>query len=75
MSGRAVLLDRDGTLNVDRSLIYRLEQLVLIDGAIEGLRCLQVLRYALIVVANQSAVGQGLVGEEDVARVMRRCAK
>jgi len=75
MSGRTVLLDRDGTLNVDRSLTYRLEQLASTDGAIEGLRCLQVLRYALIVVANRSAVGQGLVGEEDVARVMRRCAK
>jgi len=63
---RVVFLDRDGVLNVDRYLTYRLGQLELVDGAVEGLSLLQALGFEFIIVTNQSAIGRGLYLEEDM---------
>lgn len=65
-SKRVIFLDRDGVLNVDRYLTYRPEQFELIHGVVEGLSCLQALGFEFIIITNQSAVGQGLVSEEQV---------
>jgi D-glycero-D-manno-heptose 1,7-bisphosphate phosphatase len=63
---RVIFLDRDGVLNVDKHVTYRLSQLALIDGVVEGLSNLQALGFAFIIVTNQSAVGRGLFTEEDL---------
>jgi D-glycero-D-manno-heptose 1,7-bisphosphate phosphatase len=65
---RVVFLDRDGVLNVDKHVTYRLSQLALIDGVVEGLSTLQALGFAFIIVTNQSAVGRGLFTEEALQR-------
>ncbi len=65
---RVIFLDRDGVLNVDKHVTYRLSQLVLIDGVVEGLSNLQALGFAFIIVTNQSAVGRGLFTAEDLHR-------
>jgi D-glycero-D-manno-heptose 1,7-bisphosphate phosphatase len=68
---RAVLLDRDGVLNVDRYVTYRPEQLALIEGAVEGLSWLQALGFLLIVVSNQPAIGRGHCSVGEVERFNR----
>ncbi|MBN1876014.1 MAG: HAD family hydrolase [Anaerolineae bacterium] len=69
---RIVFLDRDGVLNVDRHVTYRLEQFELIAGVIEGLSLLQALGFEFIIVTNQSAVGRGWISEHDVDRFNQR---
>jgi D-glycero-D-manno-heptose 1,7-bisphosphate phosphatase len=60
MSGRRfVLLDRDGTLIVERNYLASPEQVELLPGAVEGLCQLAGMGLGLIVVTNQSGIGRG----------------
>lgn len=56
---RAVILDRDGTIVVDRGYLDDPQQLSLLPGAAQGLRTLHERGHPLIVVSNQSGVGRG----------------
>jgi D-glycero-D-manno-heptose 1,7-bisphosphate phosphatase len=56
---RFVLLDRDGTINVERHYLSHPDQLELLPNAAAGLRRLQQLGLGLAVVTNQSGVGRG----------------
>jgi D-glycero-D-manno-heptose 1,7-bisphosphate phosphatase len=60
MQRKAVFLDRDGVLNVDLGYTYKPADLRLVDGAIEGLKDLIELGYALVVITNQSGVARGM---------------
>lgn len=57
---RYVLLDRDGTLIVDRHYLGDPEGVELLPGVALGLRKLRSLGLGLIVITNQSGVGRGL---------------
>ena len=61
MSGRFVLLDRDGTINEEVGYVLRPDQLHLIPGAVEALRELQGLGLGLVVLTNQSPIGRGMM--------------
>ena len=63
---RFVLLDRDGTIIIEREYLSDPQQVELIPGASEALRRLRHLRLGLAVVTNQSGVGCGYF---DAARV------
>ncbi len=56
---RFVLLDRDGTLNIERNYLSDPNKFELLPGASEGLRQLRTLGLGLVVISNQSAVGRG----------------
>lgn len=58
MSG-FVLLDRDGTINVERGYLTNPEDVQLLPGALQGLKRLADLGLGLVVITNQSAVGRG----------------
>jgi D-glycero-D-manno-heptose 1,7-bisphosphate phosphatase len=62
----AVFFDRDGVLNHDTGYTYKVEDLRLIDGAVETIRrCNRSNRY-VFVVTNQSGIARGLYGLQDV---------
>ena len=63
---RLVLLDRDGTINVERHYLSSPEELQLLPGAAPGIRLLRELGLPVVVVTNQSAVGRGYF---DMARL------
>jgi D-glycero-D-manno-heptose 1,7-bisphosphate phosphatase len=65
MSGaaRAVFLDRDGTLTEDRGYTYRVEDLRLLPGVVDGLRRLDRLGFRLVITTNQSGVARGYFTE------------
>jgi D-glycero-D-manno-heptose 1,7-bisphosphate phosphatase len=66
---RAAFIDRDGVINEDREFVYRPEDFVFLDGAVEGLRQLQAADYLLVVVTNQSGIARGLYSEADYQKL------
>jgi histidinol-phosphate phosphatase family protein len=66
--GRAVLLDRDGVINPDVGHPHRPEDAVLFADVGPALARIQQAGYALAVVSNQSGIGRGYFGVEDVIR-------
>ena len=64
MSGvPAVLVDRDGTLNIDHGYIGRIDLLNLYPYSVEALRVLQEAGFRLVVVTNQAGVARGMFDE------------
>lgn len=62
----AVFLDRDGTINVEKHYLYRVQDFELLPGAGEGIALLTQSGYRVVVVSNQSGIGRGYYTETDV---------
>ena len=69
---KVVILDRDGTIVVDRNYLSDPGGLEFLPGAAEGLRSLHRQGYRLVVITNQSGVGRGLFSLERLAAMNRR---
>lgn len=69
---KAVFLDRDGTLNIEKSYLCDPDQLVLFPDVIPSLQRLIENHFLLFVVTNQSGIGRGYYTEEDMHRVNKR---
>ena len=69
---RFVLLDRDGTLIVERSYLSDPDGVELIPGAVAALRELQALGFGIVVLTNQSGIGRGFFRAEQVEAVHTR---
>ncbi len=63
---RAVLLDRDGTINFDKDYVYKIEDWEFIPGSLEGLKMLFDAGYKLVIITNQSGIGRGYYTEDDM---------
>ncbi len=73
MSGRRfVLLDRDGTVIVERHYLADPDGVTLLPGAVEGLLRLRRLDLRLAIVSNQSGIGRGYFSDADLKRVNAR---
>jgi D-glycero-D-manno-heptose 1,7-bisphosphate phosphatase len=70
--GPFVFLDRDGTIIEDRHYLADPDGVVLMPGAIEGLRLLREAGRRLVVVTNQSGIGRGLFTEAQMHAVHAR---
>ncbi len=69
---RPVILDRDGTIVVDRHYLDDPAQLDFLPGAAAGLRALSERGHRIIVVSNQSGVARGLFTLERMQQVNDR---
>jgi D-glycero-D-manno-heptose 1,7-bisphosphate phosphatase len=69
---KAVFLDRDGTLIEEVNFLSDPEQVRLFSGTIPALVDLRAAGFKIVVVTNQSGVGRGLFGEDDVHAVHSR---
>jgi D-glycero-D-manno-heptose 1,7-bisphosphate phosphatase len=67
-----VLLDRDGTLTLERGYVIEPEALHLVPGAGAAVKRLNELGLPVALVSNQSAVGRGLMTEAGLERVHER---
>ena len=72
---RVVLLDRDGTIVVDRDYLADPGGLEFLPGAVEGLRRLHAGGYRLVIISNQSGVGRGLFSLERLQEINARLAQ
>jgi D-glycero-D-manno-heptose 1,7-bisphosphate phosphatase len=65
MKKKAVFLDRDGTINIEKNYLYKIDDFEFLPGAMKGLKILQDAGYLLIVITNQSGIGRGYYTEKD----------
>ena len=67
----ALLLDRDGVINVLRpgDYVKTIDEFVFCDGALEALRLLDPLFRRIVIVSNQRGVGRGLMSEADLESI------
>jgi len=72
MSKRYVLLDRDGTIIVDKHYLHDPDGVELLPGALEGMKRMQDMGFGLAILTNQSGVGRGYYTDEDVHACNRR---
>ncbi|HEX3148723.1 MAG TPA: HAD family hydrolase [Gemmataceae bacterium] len=69
---RLVLIDRDGTINVERHYLSSPEELLLLPGATSGIRRLNQLGLSVVIVTNQSAIGRGMFGPDRLKTIHDR---
>lgn len=68
---RALFLDRDGTINVDKHYVYRPQDFEWIPGIVELCRAAQCAGYLIIIITNQSGIERGYYTEQDYAAFMQ----
>jgi heptosyltransferase-2 len=73
--GRAVFLDRDGTLIEEANFIRSPEQVRLIPGAGRAVAALNQAGYRVVLVTNQSGLARGLFSLDDLKLIHRRLAR
>ncbi len=69
---RAVFLDRDGTLIVEKNYLHRPEEVEIFPGAGAALKRLLKADFKLIIVTNQSGIGRGYYTLAEAERVNER---
>ena len=60
-----IFLDRDGTINVEKHYLHKLEDFEYENGVLEALEGLQKLGYKFIIVTNQAGIAKGYYTESD----------
>ncbi len=63
---KAVFLDRDGVIIVDKGYIYKKEDVEFVDGIFDFCKNIQDKEYLIIVITNQSGVARGYYTEQNV---------
>lgn len=71
MTIRAVIIDRDGTLNVEKHYVHRIPDFEFLPGAVDALRRVTERGVEIHVVTNQAGIAKGLYGEDDFHRLNR----
>lgn len=69
---RCIFLDRDGTINQHRGLVYKEEDFVLESCAAEAIRKINESGRLAIVITNQPVVARGLCDVEDVENIHKK---
>lgn len=69
---KAVFLDRDGTIIVEKEYLRDPAQVEILPGAVGALRRLEESGYLLILVTNQSGIGRGYFTMNDLEQVNAR---
>jgi len=72
---KALFLDRDGVINIDHGYTYKVSDLNLIDGVVEGLQAISHLEYKIFIITNQSGIARGLFEVDDLHLFMEHLLK
>lgn len=62
---KALFLDRDGVVNVEKNYLHKIEEFELVEGIVEVCRAYQDSGCLIIIVTNQSGISRGYYSEED----------
>lgn len=69
---KIALLDRDGTIIVDKIYLDDPRGLEFAEGALEGMRLLRDAGFKLVMITNQSGIARGYFDEAKLTRIHRR---
>lgn len=69
---RAIFIDRDGTINVDKDYLTDPDQVEFIEDSPEAISLANTLGLKVVVISNQSGVARGLMTVEQVENVNKR---
>lgn len=64
---KALFLDRDGVVNVEKNYLHKIDDFELMDGIVEVCRAYAEKGYVILIVTNQSGISRGYYSEEDFA--------
>jgi D-glycero-D-manno-heptose 1,7-bisphosphate phosphatase len=67
---RALILDRDGVINVDTGFLHRIEDCRFVEGIFDLARVFADHDFRLVIATNQSGIGRGYFTEADFRRLM-----
>lgn len=62
---KALFLDRDGVVNVEKNYLYKIDDFELIEGILDVCRHYEKNGYLIIIVTNQSGISRGYYTEQD----------
>jgi len=65
LTNKALFLDRDGVINVERCYVYRRDDFLFQEGIFDLCRAAQNLGYLLVVVTNQAGIARGFYTEAE----------
>lgn len=63
---KAIFLDRDGTINIEKNYLYKIESFEFIKGVPQTIKILNENDYKAIVITNQSGVARNFYTESDI---------
>ena len=66
---KAIFLDRDGTINVEKNYLHRIQDFEFLPDVIEALKLFQKNNFMLIIITNQSGIARGYYTEKEYLRL------
>lgn len=66
---RAVFLDRDGTINVEKNYLHKIADFEFIPGAQKAIKKLKDAGFLVVVVSNQAGIARGYFDEQAVEKL------
>lgn len=68
---KALFLDRDGVINVDKNYVYKIEDFEWVEGIFDVCEFFQDKGYRIFVVTNQSGICRGYYSEDDFLKLTK----
>lgn len=68
---RALFLDRDGVINIDKGYVHTVDRFIFMDGIFEFCRAAVNNKMLLVIVTNQAGIGRGIFSEEDFCKLTK----
>ena len=68
---KALFLDRDGVINIDRGYVYKKEDFIFKKEIFSIIKLANSLQYLVIIVTNQSGIARGFYSENDFKILMK----
>jgi D-glycero-D-manno-heptose 1,7-bisphosphate phosphatase len=66
---KVIFFDRDGVINVDYGYVYKIEDFVFKEGIFSLLNHLKKKEYQFCIITNQSGIGRGFFGVNDLNKL------
>jgi D-glycero-D-manno-heptose 1,7-bisphosphate phosphatase len=66
---KALFIDRDGTINIEKHYVYKKEDFVFMPGIFDLLKHFTDNGYLLFIITNQSGIARGFYSEEDYTKL------